>query len=73
MKARNLRVVQAFSAFTLEGNVCITEDVIDETVHSRLLKLASITSLAAKSCGSTDLFCQEVADIYDEPLIKSSI
>jgi hypothetical protein len=68
MKARNLRVMQAFSAIALEGDVCIAEDVINETIHSRFLKLASITRLAAKSRRSTDFFCQEVADIYDEPL-----
>jgi len=68
VEARNLRIVQTFSTITLEGDVCITEDVVDEIVHSRFLEPASITSLAAKSCGSTDLFSQEVADIFDEPL-----
>jgi hypothetical protein len=29
METRNLRVMQAFSTCALEGDVCITEDIID--------------------------------------------
>lgn len=58
-----LSVVQAFATLAFERNVGITEYVINESVHSRFLELATFSSFTRKISRSLDLFGKEVADI----------
>jgi hypothetical protein len=62
--------MQAFSTCALESDVCIAKDIVDQIIHSGLLKPASSSSFTAEGRRPTDLFCQEVTDVYDEILRK---
>ena len=60
---RNLRIVQAFTTLAIQRDVRVTEDVGDQSVHSRLFELASVARFAAELSGSLDIFLQEVTDV----------
>lgn len=55
--------MQAFTALTIKGDAVITENVIDELVHCRLLERAALACRARKCRRALDLFRQEIVDV----------
>ena len=55
--------MQAFSTFTLKRDVDIAENGINELVHSRLFKLASVSRLARELRRSLNLRIQKLPNI----------
>ena len=60
---RHLRIVQAFSSLTVECNVRVSKDIIDQRVHRWFFEPAPLARLAAKRSGSSDFFDEEVRNI----------
>ena len=52
--------MKAFPAIAFQRDERITEHLVDQSVHRRFFKFASIARLAAELCGALNLFCQEV-------------
>jgi hypothetical protein len=63
MITRHLGIVQAFSSLTVERNVGVSKDIIDQRVHRRFFEPAPLARLATKRCGSPDFFDEEVRNI----------
>ena len=61
--AWDLRIVQALATLAVQCNVRITEDVGNQSVHSRLFELASVARFAAELSGSLDILLQEVTNV----------
>lgn len=61
--SRNLSTMQAFSAVTIQGNRFISENIVDQLIHSRLFKGTTFASLALERCWSFDFFDKELVDI----------
>ena len=67
---RDLGIVQTLATFAVEGDITITEDVINELIHCGLFEPTSCTSPAAESSGTFDFLGQEVADVYRQSAIR---
>jgi hypothetical protein len=55
--------MQALATFACQRNEFVPEDVIDQLIHSWLLKLASGASFAAESGGSLYFLRQEIPNV----------
>lgn len=62
--------MQTLSTFTLQSDVLVTEDGVNQLVHGRFLEFASLSCLTAKGSGSFDLLLEEVANI-DTPIFSA--
>jgi hypothetical protein len=61
---RDLGIVQTFPTFAGEGDITITENVVNELIHRGLFEPTSCTGPAAERSGTSNFFGQEVADVY---------
>jgi hypothetical protein len=55
--------VQALAALAVKRDGGVTEDVVDEIVHGRLLEGAPLAGDAVEASGALDLFREEVVDV----------
>lgn len=56
--------MQALSTFAIEKDGGITEDIVDEVVHGRFGKLASLAASARETPGTLDLLLEEFVDVF---------
>ena len=55
--------MQTFATLTVQRNVAVAKDIINELIHSWFLKFAASTGLTTKLCRSFDLVCQKITNI----------
>lgn len=67
---RDLGIVQTLATFAGEGDITITEDVVNELIHCGLFEPTSYIGLAAESSRTLDFLGQEFADIYRKSAIR---
>jgi hypothetical protein len=62
-ETRDLARSHAFSALAVEGNVYISEDVVDQLIHSWFFESTRFSRLRCEFTGTFDLFCKEFRNV----------
>jgi hypothetical protein len=69
--ARDFCVIETFATVAVEEDGFIAKDVADEFIHCWFFEFTSVLfAIAVETCGTLNLFFQEVTDIY--PLVDIS-
>lgn len=65
--------MQALSALTIERDVRVAKDGVDELVHGRLFELAALAGRAGKASGTLDFLLQEFVDAEETVEARLSV